>query len=562
MSKTQRWWFDKKATRTKLTRSEVSYWSTTLSRLLKVGVELEYNLPEQKGTCRMDDLTCQCVAVFDAEHPMKDTTKCHDQCKNWDSSVNADGTPKFPENGNCEIAKEHGCVGLLCAAFKSPCGTCNKYDRGCNSCAHLFNITKAPGNIRKRIAAKLKPTKFVGDYGKKGVYQVVKDGSLEGDGGIEVVTVGRRPEFNSLQSMLKEIMEMCEESGAFVNERCSVHVHLLASYLNRKGGKNDVNSDYLVGNLTELEKPVPEIILANYHQLVRRYQNALIWMGSSGNSLNALTRWEKFRKPVTPFSAFRRKMDIVGKELAATCYKPKYSLINYEPVKYNEEGEIDTLHIESRYLDGMLSPSVVAAHAMLMYGLMLKAVELSKHGTLMSGSREYMERQKVIYANLCNNDKPYGGANVRTSDTRNIAEFIPELKEQSKELVRLVKNILNFHGPTTGILASLGEFPVSMRRIEGCSWKDIESQLTDGEEEQSMPDLLQQLIDTSFINGCETEDNWIEIAAAEVAISEGKENDIPYLEQNRKSISGFISRCVEKGDIAWSKEVGCFIRRF
>lgn len=560
MSKSQRWWFDKKSIRQKLTREEVRYWNSTLRRLLKVGIELEYNLPEQKGTCRMDDLTCQCVAIFNAKKPMRNTAKCHEQCKNWDSSVKASGEAKYPDSGNCEIAKEHGCAGSLCAAFASPCSTCSKYDRGCSSCSNLFNIKKNPKNIRKRLAAKLQPTKFVGDFGKKGVYQVVPDGSLKGDGGVEVVTVGRRPEFNSLHSMLKEIMDLCEEAGAFVDERCSIHVHLLASYLNKKGGRNDHNADFLVGNLTELEKPVPEIILANYHQLIRRYQNALIWMGSSGESLNALTRWEKFRKPVAPFSAFRKKMDIISKEISKSCYKAKYAFINYEPTKYNEEGDIDTLHIEARYLDGMFSPAVVASHAILMYGLMLKAVELSKHGTLMSGSREYMERQKVIYANLCNNDAAWGPN--RHSDTRNISEYIPELKEQSEELTRLVKNTLTSQAPSADVLASLGEFPVSLRRIEGWSWKDIENQLINKEEEQSMPDFLQELIDTSFISGCENQDNWVEQAAGEVARAEGKEDDVAYLEQNKTSIKGFISRCVDKGDISWAKEIGCFMRRF
>jgi hypothetical protein len=490
---------------------------------------------------------------------MKGTKDCFQQCVNWDNSQK-DGKPLYAADGNCEVAKEHGCAGILCAAFKSPCSSCSKFDRGCKSCPNLLNVYKMPVNIRKRISAKLAPTKFVGKYGKKGVYQVVADGSLLGDKGIEVVTVGRRPEYNSLYDMLKEIMNLCEESGAYVNERCSIHIHLLASYLNKKGGKEDVNHNYLVGNLTELEKPVPEIILANFHQLIRRFQNALIWMGSSGDSLNSITRWEKFRKPVSPFSAIRKRMDVVGKEVMSSCYTSKYGFINYAPVKYNDEGDIDTLHIEARYLDGMLSPAAVASHAVLMYGLMLKAVELSRHGTLVSGTKEYMERQKVIYKNLCNNDTAWGPN--RKSDTKNIAQYIPELRESSKELVRIVKNTLSSQLPAPDVLASLGELPISMRRVEGYSWKDIEDQLSPQENEQSMPDILQEIIDTAFISGCESEESWTEQAAFEIIETEGKEDDEAYLEQNKTSIKGFLSRCVNRGDISWSKNLGCYVRRF
>ena len=370
------WLFVKRPSRPPLTRREVSYWKSALKKLLKVGIEVEYNLKEENGHCDRQNFLCTCKAVFKSKNPMPQTSLCYEQCTKWD-------------NGNCTIAKEHGCVGIYCREFSSPCSGCNKYDRGCENCPDLYNIEKDPRYVRKNISNLLEPTSFVGKHGKAGVYKVCKDGSLLGDGGIEVATVGKRVQFGSLYDQVAHIMSLCANRGAFTNERCSIHIHLLASYLTQGFSGGDQGSKFIRSSVTEMERSLPEIVLANFHQLVRRYHCALIWLSAAGTKQSQLTRWEKFRKPILSYSAIRHKMPVVTKETGgASKNKRKYAMMNYEQIRYDEEGEVSQLHVVARYMDGNMSPATVVAHACLLNGPRLKEVEFSRYGVLGAGGTE------------------------------------------------------------------------------------------------------------------------------------------------------------------------------
>ncbi len=549
------WTFFKR--RGQLNEKEAVYWRNILERLLKAGIELEYNLPEKNGSCNRDNFMCNCVATFTPKVKIPNTTACYEQCANWDNSLDASGQPVHPKDGNCQIAKEHGCAGMFCSSFKAPCPSCNKYDRGCNNCAELYDIRKDPNNIRNLVTNELKPTKFVGEHGATGVYKVCKDGSLLGDGGVEVATVGRRPQFFAIYDQMKKIMKTCTKYGAYTNERCSIHIHLLASYLNGSFDAEDRGKEFLNNEVTEMEKPMPEIILANFHQLVRRYHCALIWMGAAGTEMKHLTRWEKFRKPILAYSAAHRRMTSVVDEVrGASKQKPKYAMMNYDPVKFNLEGDVTRLHLEARYLDGMLSPSVVAAHTVLLYALMLKAVDMSRYGILESGSEDYMNKQKEMLKYLCNNDGDWQGGN-RFSDTSHIRPYIPALQEQSMLLVRLVKSVLNDQSPADRILKSLAQRPVAMRLIDGQTWEQIEADLGPGEEAMGpVQQLLSQIIDTSSIGECDSGEEWIETAATQLA--NAGEDSPEHIDSLRKTVEAYVTNQVTNGKLFWSKETGSY----
>jgi hypothetical protein len=548
--------------RGKLTPEEARYWRQTLERTLKAGIELEYNLPDKNGTCNQDNTMCACVAEFTPATRMPGTAKCFEQCSNWDRSLDAKGLPLYPDDGNCQIAKDHGCAGIFCSAFKSPCPSCSKYDRGCNKCSELYDIRKDPNNVRALISNELKPTRFVGEHGASGVYDVMKDGSLLGDGGVEVVTVGRRPQFGPLREQLKKIMDTCTRYGAFSNERCSVHVHMLSAYLdgnphlNSQSKESDRTNDMVRGHITEFEKPMPEIILANFHQLVRRYHCALIWMGISGNTLEHLTRWEKFRKPVMDFSAGRQRMHLVAEDVRnASKSKSKYAMMNYEPTKFDPQtGNITRLHFEARYLDGMLSPSVVAAHVILLYAMVLKAVEMSRHGILESGSEAYMKQQREILKNLCNNDGDYGGH--RLSDTKNLGPYMQTLKDQSMQLIRLVKNVLVEQAPADRVLKELANRPVALRLVDGHNWAQIEADLGPVATKSSpLSQHISKLIDTSAIFECINGEEWVEATTQSLA---GMKNSYEPedLRSIKQEVEAFITDNINNGRLYWSKELG------
>jgi hypothetical protein len=151
------WNFARKASRPPLTEKQVRFFKKNLPQLLKAGIEVEYNLPEQKGTCQGANYLCECTAVFPAPNPMPGTKNCFQQCKRWD--------PSNAEHGNCEIAKQEGCAGPYCVAFVSPCPNCNKYDRGCNTCPRHYDAQKDPTVIRETLKQVLQPSEFVGKCG-------------------------------------------------------------------------------------------------------------------------------------------------------------------------------------------------------------------------------------------------------------------------------------------------------------------------------------------------------------------------------------------------------------
>lgn len=546
INQSSEWVFVKKPSRPPLSDLDVEYWKHTLKRLLKAGIEIELNLPDKNGRCDRQNFLCECRAVFNAPEPMPGTSKCYEQCAKWD-------------NGNCSIAKAEGCAGVHCFAFQSPCPSCSKFDRGCDTCPELYDIRKDPRYIRETIGKDLQPTRFVGEHGATGTYKVCRDGSLLGDGGVEVATVGRRVQFMPLYEMIRNIVDISKRHGAYTNERCSIHVHMLASYLTPSFGEGDKGDRYIASEITELERPVPEIIVANFHQLVRRYQCALIWMTAAGEKRNKLTRWEKFRKSILPYSAVRHKMPVVVKEVgSASKSKRKYALMNYELMRFNEIGEAERLHVEGRYMDGCLSAAAITAHACLLFGLMVKAVEISRHGVLQSGNHQYMKLQREIYARLCNNDGPWDAD--RHSDTSNLDPYIPELQKQSRQLIRLVKNTLSELSPADEILRALAERPIAMRRIDGQSWEDIERDLMPEVEYRSdLEESLLRIVSLGAISECETASEWVEAATVQIANERDVGHDEAQTEELRQSIREYVFRLNDQQRISWSDSVGSFL---
>lgn len=544
------WAYVQKPSRPPLTAAEVTYWKTILNRLLKAGVEVEYNLPEKSGgTCEKNNFTCPCVAVFPAKTPIPETKQCFEQCLSWTAGK---------EHGDCALAAEHGCAGIYCTAFRSPCSRCQHYDRGCAKCPKLYNPRRDPRALRTEIGKELSPTKFVGEHGPTGVYKVCKDGSLRGEGGVEVATVGKRVHFESLRQMISGIIQACRQRGADVDERCSVHIHLLASYLTPDFGE-DRAAEFLRHEISEMEKALPEIVLANFHQLVRRYHCALIWLSAAGTSPEALTRWEKFRKPILQFSAVRSRMPQVIKEVAATAHKAKYTIINYQPCRFDDLGNVSRLHIEARHMDGTFSAAAIAAHACLLYALMVKAVEISHHGLLYS-NHAYMTLQREILQNLCNKDGAWDGS--RLSDTRNLGPYYQTLREQSQQLLRIVSNV--FVSPDMGqagaVLAALAEEPIALRLIRGQTWEQIEHDLLPPATESSLlAKAVLRLVDTAAISDCQTADEWITAVADELT-PEASQSSAEAHAVLRQQILGVVAGASDS-PFTWSAALGSFICR-
>lgn len=548
INQSDEWVFIKRPSRPALSNQDVTYWKEALQKLLKVGVEIELNLPEKSGSCDRQNFMCKCTSIFTPLKKMPSTQACYEQCLNWN-------------DGECDIAKEHGCAGVYCVSFATPCPGCNKYDRGCSKCPELYDLRKDPRHVRESIGKILKPTRFVGAHGSHGVYKVCKDGSLLGDGGVEIATVGKRVQFFPLYDMLSHITKLCDKYGAYVDERCSIHVHLLASYLTPGFSGNDKGGEFLQQPISEMEQSLPEVVLANFHQLVRRYHCALIWLSSAGESMNHFTRWEKFRKSVLPFSTLQRKMSVVTQEVnKASKSKRKYAMMNYEQLQFDEHGDVSQLHVEARYMDGNICPSVITAHACLVYGMMLKAVELSRYGVLQSGTPEYMEQQKEMYNCLCNGDGPWDGS--RFSDTSNIGPYVKTLREQATQLVRLVKSTLTEHTPADEILRSLAETPLTYHRIKGKSWEEIEDMFIRREPQgnNELDNSMMRIIAVGAVAECEDTEEWVHTVTQQIATEREVGDDGEKTKELREQVRTLVDSKLDNRSVFWSREIGGYLR--
>lgn len=546
MIKNRRWTFLSKPGRGPLTAEEVHNLRNEISKTIKVGMEFEYNLPESKRSCSGDSPDCSCVN----EKEVSPGISCADVCA--DTEI-------------CSIRKEGKCPTpqLLCPRFSLPCVSCDKFDLGCEKCPRHIDRNKSPSRLRELIAEDLKPTKFLGRLGKTGVLDVVADGSLSGEGGAEVVTVGRRVSFKSFYKMTKTIMDSVSKHFGFVDERTSVHYHLLTGYLSASK-YNDRRPDYGLSEtgervfplsaydekgrliLKDFENPVPEIVLANFHQLYRKFENAIIWLTSTGNNEMHLTRWVKFRRPMLRYSAAREPMSKMRESIASSGDNLRYAAVNYLPTAFDKDGNIERLHFEVRVCDGLLSPSAASAFACLFYALLIKSIDISRHGIVESGDKEYMSTAKKIQEVLCNNSGSWSGP--RVSCTEAIGPYIPTLIEQSRELVTFVKPILLKEHPTFDILMSLAERPISLRRCSGQSWERIEYELNPGSgsnDSTNEADVM-RAVDVGAVSECASLEEWL----TEVSEDFGHE---------KTSVEKAVKSLVEKGLVRWDNSVGSIV---
>jgi len=540
--------FQQKKSRPPLTRGQANYWLEMLRKILKVGTEFEIDLPAVENVLNHPDNQ----ACVHANNP------CVTDCINIETCL-VDRHPTFcltrstgsflgkpfacpakddADTSACQACPswQLNCRGLKCAMFTPFCTICPTFSRG--QLPVVENATRQADaeQVRREVNRLLNPSEFVGKVGKSGALEVKKDGSLH-NGGIEVPTVGRRFHWNSFYSMCKGIIDPIVARGGYINDRCGQHFHILAGYFTENVNKA----------ISELEQPMPEIILANFHQLCRRYELAMFWMTATGDDPNRLTRWAKFRIPVSRYSALHNKMRRVQEEMKQNIEKNgKYASVAYHFCRFDDENQVSTFHVENRIADGCLSPSVVTAWAAMIYSMVLKAVRLSQYGVLEVGDKDFVTQLAAVAPHLVNGqERPYG--EERFADTRMLAPHFPFLTELSLELVSLLKSELIYHGPAYQILTALANKPVALRRIEGQSWEDIEKSLWNQPQPESpLGEEIREVVDLARVSDCPVQDEWV----AEVAAMLGRAP-----EEVRDVVRGLT----EAGAIRWSDPMGSFI---
>lgn len=580
--KKKTWQFAVSSNRKPLTPNQENYWKTILSKILKVGTELEYNLPGCKGSCTEINRLCPCknnntevcesTTCMHLEHcrPEAGCTLCtqYSICKK----------PEYKTKTRCDtfkfICEQVGPSGYYtCIDSKSFCSECSHFaPEGCQNCV-FKQANKSPADVRSELEKTLEPSNFVGVVGRTGVLAVTTDGSLKEDGGVEIPTVGRRPHFPTLYKMHKDIITECIKHGAFLNERCSIHVHVLAGYYD----SNPVDAQSKPGRacsltVSELEEQMPEIILANTHQLIRKYQNSLIWLSMSLNLPkfpNSLTRWGKFRYPLDEYSAIQQKMCNIADTLRAKHRKVHgdgtNTFFNYSPCKFNKAtGNIETFHIEGRFMDGSMSPAAITAFAILHYALVIKAVEISRMGILEIGDKNEIATANEITNTLMNN---ISGAwdSERVSDNSDLNVYIPYIKGQTTELLYLLKNILEEFPPVYDILAKLAEEPVAYRLKRHNKqptkeiWEAIDSELMSGhptnEQLSEVKLSIADIIRLNLVMECQNTQEWVENITSILT----EQEVVP--KNNTGLVVSAVGELENEGKIYWSKTIGAYINK-
>jgi len=554
-----RWLFFQHKSKPKLTSTEMRYNKSLLMKNLKIGLEFEFNLPDQKGTCKGDRNTCPCVE-------MEKGNNCWQKCLKEETCIgkpsietclNRAGTCEENDCAKCEHFKsEVECAGIFCPNFMPTCLCCKDFKVDCERCPEKYDPERNPDNIRAKITKEMQPSNSYGTVSQTGVHSITTDGSLKGKKGIEIITVGRRIDYWEFFKMAENIIYSTINKGGYINERTSIHMHILAAYYG-KMFPNERESG-VPSQTNELEKPLPKIILANFHQLCRRYQNAITWMTTGLNEPERLTRWEKFRVSVLDISAILHSMPTVKEQVAANSGGGKYGWVNYNYTTFDNDGDINRLHLEMRAADCLVSPSAVAAIACLYHAMMIKAVEISRWGIVEVGDDEWAKQAQTVKNALMNNcPKDFTGD--RFSDTSELHNYYDILIDESLDLIRQLKHILIKIGPAYEVLEKLAIKPCSIRLCDGERWENIEKDLAVILNEEGRIEVaLEECVDLRYVSECRDPEEWV-TAVSNVLRTNADFEIEDSIEELKNKITEMVAVKRNDGEIIWSESLGAMI---
>jgi hypothetical protein len=544
------WSFVKVPTYPVINKEDRLYWRNLAERILKIGIEFEMNLPDRKGTCRGKNIFCACLHI--SEGCWKECTKT----KTCESLPYKDLCLKHI-TGRCKGNAEKGCtecndfefkcLSIDCIDFSSQCHVCKNRTISCDLCPEKYDPERDPGKIRKNLITKFKPTQSFSLAGLHGVWNITHDGSLKGDGGLEVITVGRKFQFQAFYKMIKEIIDATTSSGAYLDERCGIHMHVL--------------NGYYEGGGTELENAMPPIILANIIQLVRRYHPALVWLTSAGNSSGHLTRWEKFRLNMLEYSPLMKDLATLRNSMGTESRNhgnSKYHFVNIQKTEFNGKGDISTLHLEFRFPDSVNCPIIITSQAAMFQAIVLKAIDFSQYGLLeFASSPEEKSFIKKAFKALCNGRGDWGS--TRLSDTSDAGKYFDYYRETADDLLDVLKPAMIDAGPAYDIMKDLANTPMSLRRIEGASYEEIEEGMKKyiREVDSVIEEKVYTAVDLSLYTDCKSMEEWITLL-----VQDTREDD-PSLDGERlaRNIKNFVESAIECHEMAWNAKSGTLIRK-
>jgi hypothetical protein len=385
---------------------------------------------------------------------------------------------------------------------------------------------KVRQNFEKEINELLQPSGTYDLLGQSGVVNVSPEHC-----GIEIRVIGRQPYFRALQTQYLEITQALLSTGARARSTCGLHFHLITP---------------------TLAEPVPEIILANLWNFVRRYSPELRFLTSGGESRTALCRRRNYTSHIemVHLSPIHASMAEIQQELKQSAAVPEHqNFFNLQHLKFTATGAVFPFHLEFRFPDADLSATSITAKTFLFFAMLLKAVELSQYGVIHVGKINPWRRKTELLDMLSNNDGP-----LATSDTSRIDDAaIAELRQGCHELLDLLEPVFDRFedNPSLEVLELLAETPISLLRSSGHDWQSIEALLS---QRAQLEDYSVDEIELKLMQHIEFED-WGEAKS----IEEWKWNAASRLFLTPHDLDTHMRNIDSKRGLRWNARLGTYV---
>lgn len=410
----------------------------------------------------------------------------------------------------------------------------------------MFNSNEIGTSEVRRLLSPLRiggsPERFTSP-----VSEVKSDGSLRN--GAEIITPGRKVYgFMEQFSMYQSIYNLLKDEEPIISPRCGWHNHIvLQDY-----GANALERD-----------SIPRVIFDNFMLLLQQYYPALAFITSTMPYEGCHTRYAYFNA-TRPLKYYDTRMSL--REIRSS-FSDRYNAINIRPMVFDiDDDKIKNFHVEFRFPDGTLFPAQMAALNILFKSIVLKAINLSKYGTI-----EFDNSTENLYCFKNNgndydedddySDNEYGAdvfLNSFSEDDRMSAMVLDDIMRDifklSSELIDILEpEIINIDKLALPLLKTLSKTPISMMfkeqgtddlRVINDMLEEIIDENYKRVDEQVMP--LMEVIDLGMIKNTETVDEWFEKAGELVSFKEPIEN--------------LISRIREVTDLGFDKNLGFYFK--
>lgn len=341
----------------------------------------------------------------------------------------------------------------------------------------------------------LKPSRDMNNLGGLGVFDVSKEHC-----GVEIRVIGRHPHWTSLVEQYQQIVAPLWRNKVRIRPTCGLHFHLLG-----------------IG----LSESIPEIILANLWNITRCYAPGIKFLTSGGESWQGLCRRRQHNahQEFMSHDPGNYHCKEIQNILRTSLVVPEHqNFFNLEHIHFDKQDWLANFHLEFRFPDGDLSAYSIAAKTFLFMAMLLKAVEVSKFGLLHVGSTGQWQRKRQLLDMISNNDGP-----LATSDTHGCQDVLAEYQVNSSALLRFLKSIfILLDNPAELLLQSLAQEPISLRRINGLSWQQIDMALANMAgpviELDADDYRLAKVIELGLIGECQDFQDWLVQTAASLNV--------------------------------------------